>query len=58
MNVDSGQIIVGAGTEFLYSLLIQLLGREKCYAVEDPGYSKIAEIYRSHQVNLQAGWTG
>ena len=50
MNVDSGQIIVGAGTEFLYSLLIQLLGREKCYAVEDPGYSKIAEIYRSHQV--------
>ena len=33
MNVDSGQIIVGAGTEFLYSLLIQLLGREKCYAV-------------------------
>ena len=30
MNVDSGQIIVGAGTEFLYSLLIQLLGREKC----------------------------
>ena len=53
MNVDSGQIIVGAGTEFLYSLLIQLLGREKCYAVEDPGYSKIAEIYRSHQVNLR-----
>ena len=53
MNVDSSQIIVGAGTEFLYSLLIQLLGREKCYAVEDPGYSKIAEIYRSHQVNLR-----
>ena len=53
MNVDSGQIIVGAGTEFLYSLLIQLLGREKCYAVEDPGYSKIAEIYRSHQVDLR-----
>ena len=36
MNVDSGQIIVGAGTEFLYSLLIQLLGREKCYAVGGP----------------------
>ena len=53
MNVDSGQIIVGAGTEFLYSLLIQLLGREKCYAVEDPGYSKIAEIYRSHRVDLR-----
>ena len=53
MDVDPEQIIIGAGTELLYTLIIQLLGREKCYAVEDPGYSKIAEIYRSHQVNLR-----
>lgn len=52
MTVDPEQIIVGAGTEFLYHLIIQLLGREKCYAVEDPGYSKIAQIYQSNQVRL------
>ena len=51
--MDPEQIIVGAGTELLYHLLIQLLGRDKCYAVEDPGYSKIAAIYESNQVQVQ-----
>jgi len=45
MQVHPEQIIIGAGTDFLYNLLIQLLGRDKCYAVEEPGYSKIRRIY-------------
>ena len=45
MNVDPENILIGAGTDFLYNLLIQLLGRHKTYAVEDPGYSKIHKIY-------------
>ncbi len=45
MNVDPENILIGAGTDFLYNLLIQLLGRDKSYAVEDPGYSKIHKIY-------------
>jgi len=45
MNVDPDNILIGAGTDFLYNLLIQLLGRDKTYAVEDPGYSKIHKIY-------------
>lgn len=45
MNVDPENILIGAGTDFLYNLLIQLLGREKTYAVEDPGYSKISLLY-------------
>ncbi|MBQ2062481.1 MAG: PLP-dependent aminotransferase family protein [Oscillospiraceae bacterium] len=50
MTVSPGQIILGAGTESLYSLLIKLLGRDKRYAVEDPGYGKIAGIYKSEGV--------
>ena len=50
MHVDAEQIIIGAGTEFLYLLLIQLLGRDRCYAVEDPGYSRIARTYESNGV--------
>lgn len=50
MTVLPEQIIIGAGTEYLYGLLIQLLGREKVYAVENPGYRKIAKIYRSWKV--------
>lgn len=50
MQVNPERVIIGAGTEFLYSLLIQLMGREHCYAVEDPGYAKIARIYTCHGV--------
>ena len=39
------QIVVGAGTEYLYNLIVQLLGRDLLYGVEDPGYSKAARIY-------------
>ena len=45
LQVDPENILIGAGTDFLYNLLIQLLGREKTYAVEDPGYHKIRKIY-------------
>jgi len=50
MSVEPEQIIIGAGTEYLYGLLIQLLGHDKIYAVEDPGYQKITKIYRSNHV--------
>ena len=46
ISVKPEQIVVGAGTEYLYNLLVQLLGRERVYGVEDPGYSKAARIYR------------
>ena len=45
MHVDPENILIGAGTDFLYNLLIQLLGRDKIYAVEEPGYGKIRKIY-------------
>ena len=45
MAVDPDNILVGAGTDFLYNLLIQLLGRELTYAVEEPGYGKIRKVY-------------
>jgi len=45
METDPENILIGAGTDFLYNLLIQLLGRDKTYAVEEPGYGKIRKIY-------------
>ncbi|MBR2047245.1 MAG: PLP-dependent aminotransferase family protein [Oscillospiraceae bacterium] len=47
MAVDPGNILIGAGTDFLYNLLLQLLGRDKVYAVEEPGYQKIRQIYNA-----------
>lgn len=48
MSVDPEQIVIGAGTEYLYGLLVQLLGRDKVYGVEDPGYQKPWLIYESN----------
>ena len=44
MQVKPEQIIIGAGTEYLYMLLHLLLG-ESVFGVEEPGYSKISDIY-------------
>lgn len=50
MEIAPEQIIIGAGTEYLYGLLIELLGYDKNYCLEEPGYRKISQIYSSHQV--------
>ena len=52
MQVDPQNIIVGAGTDFLYNLLPQLLGQDKIYALEEPGYEKIHRIYAAAGVQV------
>lgn len=52
MNVSLNQIVIGAGTEYLYHLVIQLLGRNQTYALEDPGHRSIAKIYQSNKVKF------
>ena len=50
MQVEPEQIIIGAGTEYLHGLLIQLLGNHRIYGAENPGYHKIARIYENMKV--------
>lgn len=45
------QIVVGAGTEYLYNLIVQLLGRDKVFGLEDPGYTKAGRIYTLNGVD-------
>ncbi len=44
------QIIVGSGAEYLYGLVVQLLGRDRIFAVEDPSYEKIRRVYQANGV--------
>lgn len=53
MTVEPEQILIGAGTEYLYQLLIQLLGRDSVYAMENPGYRKAQQIYEAHCVRYR-----
>lgn len=45
MEVDPRCIIIGSGAQTLYNLIVQLLGRNCGYAMEEPGYSKLFDIY-------------
>nr|MCR5310975.1 PLP-dependent aminotransferase family protein [Lachnospiraceae bacterium] len=53
IHVPAERIIVGAGAEYLYGLIIKALGRERIYGAENPSYQKIAAIYGAEQVKLE-----
>lgn len=53
IDVSPNQIITGAGSEYLVLLLLQLLGEDKIYALETPGYAKISEILKKNNIKTQ-----
>jgi GntR family transcriptional regulator/MocR family aminotransferase len=50
INVHPDQIILGAGSDLLIGLIIQLIGRTSVYAIENPGYSKVYQIFKYYDV--------
>ncbi|MBR3346122.1 MAG: PLP-dependent aminotransferase family protein [Solobacterium sp.] len=52
IHVKPEQILIGSGSEYLYGLLVVLLGRDLLYGVEDPSYETIQNVYRSNGVEL------
>ena len=48
LPVSPEQILIGSGAEYFYGLTVQLLGRDTVYAVEDPCYPRILEVYNAH----------
>ena len=42
---DPERIIVGPGTEYLASILLNIIGGSSIVGVEDPGYSNISNLY-------------
>lgn len=52
--VDVAQIIIGSGSEYLYGLIIELLGRNRVIAIESPSYNKIEQVYQVSEVKYEA----
>ncbi len=50
--VSPEQIIIGSGSEHLYTLVLSLLGRDRQYAIESPSYHKIEQVYRASNVSF------
>ena len=61
MHVRPEQIIIGSGAEYLYSLIVQLLGKERVFGLEKPSYNKIQQVYEANGVTcdmLRMGQNG
>ncbi len=52
IRVQTDQIVIGAGAEYLYGLTVELLGRGRVYGIEAPSYQKIEQVYRSRGVEV------
>lgn len=50
MQVNVDQIIIGSGSEYLYRLIVELLGRNLIYAIESPSYKKIEQVYKATEI--------
>ena len=53
LTVTPEQIVIGSGAEYLYSLLIQLFGRNALFGIEDPCYKKIEQVYDANEVKYE-----
>lgn len=51
ISAAPAQIVIGSGAEYLYGLIVEMLGRERIYALEDPSYEKIERVYRAAGAN-------
>ncbi len=53
IHIGAEQIVVGAGAEYLYGLIVELLGRERVFGIESPSYEKIEQVYRAADVRIE-----
>ena len=53
MRAERCQIVIGSGAEYLYGLIITMLGRDRVYGLESPSYQKIEQIYRAVGVRCE-----
>jgi len=54
IHVDVEQIIIGSGSEYLYGLIVELLGRHRIYAIESPSYKKIEQVYKVNEIKYDS----
>ena len=53
ITVDADQIIIGSGSEYLYGLIVELLGRNRIFAIESPSYKKIEQVYKATEIKYE-----
>ncbi len=54
IKVETEQIVIGSGSEYLYGLIVELLGRHRTYAIESPSYKKIEQVYKAAEITYDS----
>ena len=47
------QIIIGSGAEYLYGMLVNILGRDRIFGIEEPSYEIIRKVYQASGVTAE-----
>lgn len=47
------QIVIGSGSEYLYGLVVEMLGPGRVFAIENPSYEKIEQVYQAKGVQCE-----
>ena len=50
IRISPDRIVIGSGAEYLYGLVVELLGRDRIFGIESPSYEKIEQVYRARGV--------
>lgn len=61
MRAEPERIIIGSGAEQLYQNIVQILGRDRIYGIENPCYEQIEAVYKGEEakvVKLKMGKEG
>lgn len=53
MRVSPESVVIGSGAEYLYNLIVGLLGRGLVYGIESPSYHRIEQVYAASGVRLE-----
>ncbi len=48
IRANARQIVIGSGAEYLYGLIVELMGKQRVYGIESPSYEKIEKVYRAY----------
>lgn len=52
VRCEPNQILIGAGTQYMVTFITMLIGRERVYAMENPGFHRSREAFKDQGVKL------
>ncbi|MGE7689862.1 PLP-dependent aminotransferase family protein [Lysinibacillus sp. NPDC097214] len=53
VKCSADQIVIGAGLQYLTGIVCNLIGREKLFGMEDPGYYRVRYLFKDNGIRIK-----